>query len=199
MRMMMWSSWELWPEYICMYTRLDTWLRKVKAFDYKSIDDKEASLTFICRDKGFPLTLSKVSSFSARCQIFALYSVQYTPDPTQVQCQVVTLYSAQYTPKPTQVLAPCSLITQSVWRKGRKKVSKKPVWSMHLKLASMAAYTPHCRAKEYKIFPAQASSTLDIGHCSILDIEQDLHKSRKQRNIESIRILRLPYVGNYKV
>ena len=180
MRMMMWSSWELWPEYICMYTRLDIWLRKVKAFDYKSIDDKEASLTFICRDKGFPLTLSKVSSFSARCQ-------------------VVTLYSVQYTPKPTQVLAPCSLITQSVWRKGRKKVSKKPVWSMHLKLASMAACTPHCRAKEYKIFPAQASSTLDIGHCSILDIEQDLPKSRKQRTIESIRILRLPYVGNYKV
>ena len=120
------------------------------------------------------LSIDFIKSFVFLSQVSSSHLVQCTVHPQ--------------TPKPTQVLAPCSLITQSVWRKGRKKVSKKPVWSMHLKLASMAACTPHCRAKEYKIFPAQASSTLDIGHCSIL--EQDIHKSRKQRNIESIRILR---------
>ena len=64
------------------------------------------------------------------------------------QNQVVTLYTPHPCPAPSppptsHVLVPCSLITQSVWRKGLKKVWKKQLWSMHLKLASMAALTPH--------------------------------------------------------
>ena len=64
------------------------------------------------------------------------------------QNQVVTLYTPHPCPAPSppptsHVLVPCSLITQSVWRKGLKKVWKKQLWSMHLKLASMAALIPH--------------------------------------------------------